>query len=91
MACELKKISNKEIILCGDASEAVLNAVCGQSNIKLSAPLTRLHNAVGVGLYANDAINEDNYSDPSELNPFYLKLPQAERELKEKQEKGEVL
>lgn len=83
----LTGIDDKPIILCGDAAASVLDATNNQSNIKLATPSLMMQNAIGVGLYANKAIKENNYSDSEELMPMYLKLPQAERELKAKQEK----
>ena len=83
----LTGIDDKPIILCGDAAASVLDATNNQSNIKLATPSLMMQNAIGVGLYANKAIKENNYSDSEELMPMYLKPPQAERELKAKQEK----
>lgn len=83
---ELKSTDGK-IILCGDAAQAVFSAAHGIKNV-MKAPLSaRLPSAVGVALYAAHAIETGEYTDAAGLMPVYLKLPQAERELREK--KGE--
>ena len=86
LAEELKSIKDKRIILCCDAAETVLKACNYEKNITLATPTLRQQSAVGVGIYAYKAIKEGRFSDCDELNPIYLKLPQAERELKAKQE-----
>ena len=86
LASELQDAGGK-IILCGDATDAVFDAVKGCANIVKAPVSLRLPNAVGVGLYAAKAIENGDYTTAGELMPIYLKLPQAERELKQK--KGE--
>ena len=78
----LNAITDKKIILCCDAAETVYNLIKGQSNIVLAPKPLIAQNAVGVGLYAQEALNRGQYEDGKELMPIYLKLPQAERELK---------
>ena len=84
LICELDKL-DKKIILCCDAAESVMNMVPHKKNIILAPPPIRLQSAVGVGLYAACAIDAGDYTDAAGLNPVYLKLPQAQRELKAKQ------
>ena len=45
-------------------------------------------NAVGVGYTAIECFEKGEVLSPNELLPFYLRLPQAERELKLKKERG---
>lgn len=85
LACELSEISGKKIILCCDAAEKVISAAQNKANVFLAPPPLRLQNAVGVGLYAARAIAAGDYTDAAWLTPLYLKLPQAQRELKAKQ------
>ena len=86
---ELLKITDKKIILCCDAAKAVKETLEGARNVTLAVPSLRLQNAAGVGLYAGQAINEGNFCDADGLEPQYLKLPQAQRELISKQRKEE--
>lgn len=77
---ELKQIDTT-VWLCGDGAmlcyESMKDCV---PNIKLAPDLMRYQNAYGVALAAMDA--EPVSAD--ELLPVYLRLPQAERELREK-------
>ena len=83
---ELKNTGEK-IILCGDATEAIFGAADGAENIVKAPVSTRLPSAVGVALFADSAVKRGDYTDAAGLMPVYLKLPQAERELRQK--KGE--
>ena len=73
---------DKKIILVGDGA-TMLYSKLSADNVYLAPPHLRYQNAVGVCLAARNkqAINCD------ELLPFYLRLPQAERELKRKEGK----
>lgn len=84
---ELEGIKDKKVILCCDAAESVIKAADYQNNLTIATPILKLQNAVGVGLYAEAAISENNYSDAGDITPVYLKLPQAQRELMAKQRK----
>lgn len=86
---EIKKMSQnceKRVIIVGDGSKIFYPFVCNLPNVKLAAPQHRFQNAVGVGLSAIDSFNLGNTLTPNKLLPFYLRLPQAERELKKKKE-----
>ena len=83
---ELKVIKDKRIILCCDAAELVYDA-CGFKNVLIAPTVLKLQNAVGVGIYAEKSLKENLFSDPGDLCPAYIKLPQAERELRAKQGK----
>lgn len=86
--CELsEEISKlgKTVILAGDGAELCYNAMKDSvSNIKLSAEFRRYQRAYGAALAA---LANNEFTDSSLLAPVYLRMPQAERELKLK--KGE--
>ena len=84
---ELLQISNeKKIILCGDGANLFYKTVSDMPNVSLAPEYLKYQSAVGIGLFAyknNDTIKTVS---PEELLPLYLRLPQAERELKAKTE-----
>lgn len=86
---ELETLSekNKKIIVTGDGTDIFFPQVQNIKNVKKSQPQNRYQNAVGVGLAALSDFENGNTVSSEELLPLYLRLPQAERELKEKKEK----
>jgi len=86
---ELKAYAQSElsIIVTGDGADLFYNFATDIANITLSPALTRYQNAVGVCLAAQKAYNNNQTLSPEQLLPVYLRLPQAERELKERNEK----
>ncbi|MCR5652836.1 MAG: tRNA (adenosine(37)-N6)-threonylcarbamoyltransferase complex dimerization subunit type 1 TsaB [Ruminococcus sp.] len=79
---ELKSY-NESIILVGDGAELCYNSFKElNQNIKLAIESQRYQNAAGVALASQ---NKETIS-ARELMPSYLRLPQAERELKKKTE-----
>ena len=82
----LKKdgINDIKFIIVGDGSDVFYPLVNEVDNIILSDNKNRYQNAVGVGYAAYELINTGNILSPNELLPVYLRLPQAERELKSK-------
>ncbi len=87
---EIKIISqknNKCVIIVGDGADIFYKAAMGIENIKKAHPSREFQNAVGVGYAALPIFEKGETLSPNELLPFYLRLPQAERELKMK--KGE--
>lgn len=83
---EIKKITDKAVILAGDGAEPCFKAMKDVvPNVRLSAELRRYQRAYGAALAANE--RQDLFADSALLAPVYLRLPQAERELKLK--KGE--
>lgn len=83
---ELRKITDKPIILAGDGAELCFNAMKDSvPNIRLASEFRRNQRAYGAALAAE--AHGDLYKDSALLAPVYLRLPQAERELKLK--KGE--
>ena len=84
LAEEISKLG-KTVILAGDGAELCYNAMKDSvSNIKLSAEFRRYQRAYGAALAA---LANNEFTDSSLLAPVYLRMPQAERELKLK--KGE--
>ena len=78
LADELQKIKGK-LILVGDGAELCYNSYKELfDNIYIAPENSRFQNAVGVALFA---LNKEKIT-AQELMPFYLRLPQAERELK---------
>lgn len=73
------------IIIAGDGAEVFFPFVQRRKNIILADLSLRLQNGVGVGLAAIEEYKKGNTRAPEKLLPIYLRLPQAERELKEKQ------
>ncbi len=83
------KYSNAKIIVVGDGADLFYNAIKDKDkelNINLAVETQKWQNAAGVCLAAKDrAIRKETISN-DELLPVYLRLPQAERELKSKQQ-----
>lgn len=85
---EIKNISqssDKCVIIVGDGADIFYNAVRDIKNVKKAHPIRQYQNAVGVGFASLDAFKKGETLSPNNLLPFYLRLPQAERELKAKQ------
>jgi tRNA threonylcarbamoyladenosine biosynthesis protein TsaB len=85
---EIKNISqssDKCVIIIGDGADIFYNAAKDIKNIKKAHPIRQYQNAVGVGFTSLDAFKKGETLSPNDLLPFYLRLPQAERELKAKQ------
>ncbi len=89
LIAELETLSenNKKIIVTGDGTDIFFPQVQNIKNVKKSQPQNCYQNAVGVGLAALSEFENGNTVSSEELLPLYLRLPQAERELKEKKEK----
>ncbi len=80
---EIKKIG-KTVILAGDGAEICFNAMKESfGNIRLSSEFRRYQRAYGAALAS---INHNDFINSSLLAPIYLRMPQAERELKLKKE-----
>ncbi len=81
---ELINFKDKNIIIVGDGTDVFYPIVADLNNVIKSDITRRYQNAVGVGFAANEEIKSGNTSSPLDLLPVYLRLPQAERELKSK-------
>ena len=74
----LEQYKGKRILFVGDGAEK-----CAQSLPYPAAPaLTRFQNAASVALAAERSFDESKLLDAQQLLPVYLRLPQAERELR---------
>ena len=70
----------KKIVFVGDGAE-----ICEKALGYCAAPaLTRFQNGASVGICAFRNFNEEKLLSAAELMPVYLRLPQAERELRAK-------
>ena len=89
LASEIKtdyKNADKNIIIIGDGTDIFFPFVEAIENVRKASPQLRYQNAVGVGLVATESFKNGETLSADNLLPFYLRLPQAERELKAKQE-----
>ena len=86
---ERLKTQDKQIVLIGDGANVCYNKMKDVlESISIASPTIRYQCASSVALIAEELIlkDENNAIDSSELVPKYLRLSQAERELKKKQE-----
>lgn len=85
LAEEIKeKYADQKVIIVGDGTE-VFDAFVSMPNVTVSKDERRFQSAVGVALAAKEAFDKGDTLSPESLLPIYLRLPQAERELKKKQ------
>ncbi len=82
--------SDKCIIICGDGADLFYKNVSDMPNITVAPENLKFQNAVGIGLYAHSNQNNIECISPENLLPKYLRLPQAERELKAKTNQTEA-
>ena len=78
---KIKKMQ-KNVILVGDGAEMcynILKETC--ENVALAPENLRYQQAFSVAKVASEQFNNGDFLKSGELNPFYLRLPQAEREL----------
>lgn len=88
LKAEIKKLSKKRlpIYIVGDGAEIFYSHIKDFKNVYLASEHRRFQNAVGVSVVAEKEIQNENVTTPAKLLPKYLRLPQAERELKRKEE-----
>ncbi len=87
---EITQINNKLIIICGDGADLFYKNVSEFKNVTLAPEHLKFQNAVGIGVYAYKNNDTAQTVTPENLLPVYLRLPQAERELKAKTNKTEA-
>ncbi len=75
---QLKQYGGKPIVFVGDGAEKCAAAL----GYPAAAPLVRFQNAASVALCAEESFDEAKLLDAQQLLPVYLRLPQAERELR---------
>ena len=79
---ELEQLG-EDIIIAGDGTEVCMRSMTYEK--LLPAPENvRMQSAWGVAMAALDG-GEELYTDAGKLQPIYLRVPQAERELKKRQ------
>ena len=85
---QIEEISKegRKIYIVGDGAEIFYPFVNKIENVCLADSGRRFQNAVGVSAVAEKLITEGKVTTAKELCPIYLRLPQAERELKRKEE-----
>jgi tRNA threonylcarbamoyladenosine biosynthesis protein TsaB len=84
---EIKKISQsvkKSVIIVGDGTDVFFKSVENIPCVVKSEEVKRYQNACGIATASVDIFRTNNAVSPDELLPTYLRLPQAERELKKK-------
>ena len=81
---ELNTYENQPIYVIGDGADMFCEIAKDLRNVIKAPETLKYQHAEGVALAAFDMIKENNTVSPETLLPFYLRLPQAERELKEK-------
>lgn len=87
LAENLKKMSQnseKRVIIVGDGTEVFYPYVKNFPFVTLSAEERRFQNAVSAALAAEEIFAAGAALPPGKLLPVYLRLPQAERELRKK-------
>ncbi len=85
LAEEVATLYNKyslPVTIIGDGADMFSQYVSAISFVALAEETLRYQHAVGVALAARETFEKNNTVTPAELLPFYLRLPQAERELK---------
>lgn len=75
------------IIIAGDGAKLFYSAVENKKNTVLAKESLRYQNGLGVALAGMESYEKGQFTTPEKLLPIYLRLPQAERELKAKQNK----
>ena len=88
LAVEIKELSQKgkKIIIMGDGAELFYPFVKEFENTVLANEDNLYQNAKGVAFAAEEQFKNGDVISPEKLLPIYLRLPQAERELKLKKE-----
>lgn len=86
--CDILKSYNEKIILIGDGADISYNYLhANLPHIAVASPLIKYQRASSVAFLAAERLeNNTNIRTPDELVPSYLRLSQAERELKKKKE-----
>ena len=77
---QLGAYPDKPVVFVGDGAEKCAAAL----GYPAAAPLVRFQSAASVALCAEASFNEAKLLDAQQLLPVYLRLPQAERELRAK-------
>ncbi len=81
----LNLTQEKTVIICGDGADLFYKSVSEDKNVLIAPQNLKYQSAIGVGMFAYKYADNSTLSY-SDLLPTYLRLPQAERELKAKTE-----
>lgn len=86
--CELLKTFEKDIILIGDGSDIAYDYLKTEiPHLYKASPIYKYQKASSVAMIAENKIkNNEGLTSANDLVPLYLRLSQAERELKKKKE-----
>ncbi len=88
LTAELCNIDGK-IVLVGDGAKLCFDKMKETvPNIQIASVSNRYQKASSTALVALDLYNKGQTLSAEELMPYYLRLPQAERELKKREESG---
>lgn len=80
--------AGKKIILCGDGAD-LFYSLHGTEAMTIAKAASKDQNALSVAVCAAKIWRDGKTVSGAELRPIYLRMPQAERELKEKEGKFE--
>lgn len=83
---EISQNTKKCVIIVGDGTKVFLPFVKDFENVCESSDERRYQNATSVALASEESFKKGETLSPEEILPVYLRLPQAERELKLKKE-----
>lgn len=78
---------NDDIIISGDGASLFADYAVTKANAEIAKEPLLYQNAVGVGIASKEILDRGEAISAKDLTPFYLRLPQAERELKSRGEK----
>ena len=88
---DLKSYKDKRIILCGDGSDIAFKLLSDDiSNLEVATTHLKYQRAYLCATLAEKKVKDKQTLNANQLMPIYLRLPQAQRELKKKQEKGKI-
>ena len=87
---ELAHFQDKKIIVCGDGADIFYKNVHDMENVTIAPENLKFQSAIGVGMFAYKNLDTITNVSPDDLLPVYLRLPQAERELKAKNNQTEA-
>ena len=93
LIAELKNAEyNLPVIIAGDGAHIVYKAATSSAldNVSIAPENLRFQDAVGVAMLGEMMYNDEKTVTADKLLPIYLRLPQAERELRAKQNTEEV-
>lgn len=84
---ELLTFKDETVIIAGDGTR-LFEGFAEQNDLRIAKEPMRFQNACGTARAAEELLQTKGGIDPEALTPFYLRLPQAERELKAKEKKS---